>query len=355
MISESPTAGTNVNVGSAVNLVVSSGALPASITSATPNTVPQGAQNVTITLIGLNTHFTAGVSQAAFGAGITVVSTFVVSSTSVKATINVDPGATVGGRAVTVTTSAEVASLANGLSVEASAPTPPAVAISSPTAGQTLNAETSITGTVSGAGTLTWTLDYAIGTSAIFTTITTGSGAVTGTLGTFAADLLPNDPYTLRLTASNGQSVNTTVAVVVNSGVTKMGSVSLTYQDLTLPGLGFPISIRRVYNSTNPNSSDFGFGWSLGYSSVDITTDANFNVFITLPNGKRTAFAFTPACSFFGCTNLYTAPPGVYYSIQDNDGCPDVFFSGGIWFCGLGGSPYNPQNYILTAPNGTKI
>jgi RHS repeat-associated protein len=331
---------------------VTSSAPPASITSANPNTVPQGAQNVTITIAGLNTHFSAGISQASFGAGITVLSTFVVNSTSVKATINVDPAAVVGARTVAVTTGAETASLANGLTVEASSTTPPTATITSPTTGQTLSASTVVSGTVSGTGTLTWTLDYATGTSANFTTIATGSGAVSGTLGTFAADLLPNNPYTLRLTASNGQTANATVAVVVNTGATKMGRFTLTYQDIQLPGLGFPISVRRVYDSTNPNSGDFGYGWTLGYSSINITTDASFNVFITLPNGKRSAFAFTPQCSFFGCANDYTAAPGNYYSLADNDpNCASLFFSGGQWFCFA--TPYNPQNYILTAPDGT--
>ena len=333
---------------------VTSRAPPASIISAAPNTVPQGAQNVTIALAGLDTHFTAGVSQASFGSGITVVSTFVVSSTTVKAKINVDPAATVGARTVVVTTGTEIATLANGLTVEAAAQTAPSVSITAPastTPPPTLSASTTVTGTVSGTGTVTWTLDYAIGTSTNFTTIATGTGAVNGTLGTFPADLLPNNPYTLRLTASNGQSASTTVAVVVNTGVTKLGSVTLTYQDLALPGLGFPISLRRVYDSTNPAPGDFGSGWTLGYSTVDLTTDANYNVFITLPTGKRTAFLFNPSCGFFGCTAAYTVPQGVYYSIQNNDGC-DLFYSGGIWFCGLGGPVFSPQSYTLTAPNG---
>ena len=124
VISESPTAGNSVNAGSAVNLVVSTGSLPASITSATPNTVPQGAQNVTITLTGLNTNFTAGVSQASFGPGITVISTFVVNSTSVKALINVDPAAASAAAHGSHDQRAGRLPM-NGLTVEASATTPP--------------------------------------------------------------------------------------------------------------------------------------------------------------------------------------------------------------------------------------
>jgi hypothetical protein len=64
------------------------------------------AKNVTIT--GISTNFSNGISVASFsGAGITVSSTVVLSPNLVIATITINPGAALGARDVTVTTGTE--------------------------------------------------------------------------------------------------------------------------------------------------------------------------------------------------------------------------------------------------------
>jgi RHS repeat-associated protein len=47
------------------------------------------------------------------------------------------------------------------------------------------------------------------------------------------------------------------------------------------------------------------------------------------------------------------AAPGNYYTLQDNDGCSSIVVSGGQYYCGFSSTLYNPQNLILTAPDGT--
>ena len=81
---------------------------------------PGGVTSVLIT--GLNTHFTQGSTTASFGAGITVVSLIVNSATSATAILNIDPGAAVGSRNVTLTTGSEVATLTSGFTVTADTP-----------------------------------------------------------------------------------------------------------------------------------------------------------------------------------------------------------------------------------------
>ena len=86
--------------------------------SVSPATARRGQQNVTVTLTGLNTHFSQGVTTLGMGSGITVVSPVtVMSPTSANAVISVDAGTTAGARAVTVTSGAEVVSMNDGFTV----------------------------------------------------------------------------------------------------------------------------------------------------------------------------------------------------------------------------------------------
>ncbi|MFA7061840.1 MAG: MBG domain-containing protein, partial [Pedobacter sp.] len=84
------------------------------IVGLSPATGAQGSQTLAVTLTGQTsgsfpTHFENGVSQANFGAGITVNSFVVTSATSATATISIDSGASLGSRAVTVVTGNESA------------------------------------------------------------------------------------------------------------------------------------------------------------------------------------------------------------------------------------------------------
>src|SRR5205807_1666107 len=90
--------------------------------SANPNSGQQGQQNLSITVTGQFTHFVQGTTTASFGAGITVASLTINSSTSATAVLTIDPAAATGMRDVTLTTDAEVATLLNGFTVNAGTP-----------------------------------------------------------------------------------------------------------------------------------------------------------------------------------------------------------------------------------------
>lgn len=232
--------------------------------------------------------------------------------------------------------------------------TPPVVAIASPAAGSTLSADVPVIGSVSDANLQSWALEYQVSGGSNWVTLATGTTPVNNvTLATFPVTLLANNAYILRLRASDPLNQNETFReVIVNSGNLKLGAFTLAYEDLKLPGVGVPISIRRFYDSRRTEAGDFGPGWTLGFSNVDIRTDASQNVFITLPNGRRTAFAFLPQLvGFFPIyTNRYVAPAGVYDTLENTDS-PFLYRSGGQWF-DLDFSPYNPQNYILRTKEG---
>jgi hypothetical protein len=89
-----------------------------SITQATPNTAPQGQQNVTVQLTGSFTNFTAGATVASFGPGVTLAGPLTVASpTTATAVLLIDPWAATGARTVTLTTGQEVATAVNGFTV----------------------------------------------------------------------------------------------------------------------------------------------------------------------------------------------------------------------------------------------
>jgi len=83
-----------------------------------PKAAQQGQKNVSVSLTGVNTHFSQGTTAADFGAGITLASPLTITSpTTLTAVLNIDPTAAAGYRNVTVTTGAESVALANGFGV----------------------------------------------------------------------------------------------------------------------------------------------------------------------------------------------------------------------------------------------
>lgn len=112
---------TNAEIASFTNGFTVSAAMPI-VLSLDPGGAQQGQQNLSVTVTGLNTHWSAGTSQASFGAGVTVVSFTVTSLTAATAVVNIDPAAALGARTVTVTTGTEVASFASGFTIIAGTP-----------------------------------------------------------------------------------------------------------------------------------------------------------------------------------------------------------------------------------------
>lgn len=101
----------------------------ASLLSAVPNTGRQGQSDLNVQITGQTTNFAQGITQVAFGAGVTVNSVAVASPTSLTANISIAADATIGLRTITATTGAEIASLVNGFGVLASANQSPVITI----------------------------------------------------------------------------------------------------------------------------------------------------------------------------------------------------------------------------------
>jgi RHS repeat-associated protein len=193
-----------------------------------------------------------------------------------------------------------------------------------------------------------------------YTILRQGFDAVGGeTLANFDPTLLANDSYTIRV-AGNDSTTGTRIAcgiMVTVHGENKPGRVTLSTVDFTIPVAGIPITVGRSYDSLERNiNSDFGYGWSLVVGNPRVEIDAADNVTITLPNGKRSTFYFSPA-GFPLQMPQYIAEPGTYGTLSAN-GCALVAVSGDRWFCFLfsGSTPYHQSvsEITYTDPYGVK-
>ncbi len=247
---------------------------------------------------------------------------------------------------------------------EAGDTTPPEVSFTTPADGDIVTGLAEIKGTatdpnfhyydlaLSRDGT-TWT-PLARGTSPV----------VDGVLGTLDPSNLIDNPYQLRLRAwdLSGNRAEAVIGIGIASGGLKIGQFTVSFTDLTVPVSGVPITIVRTYDSRDKAGHDFGVGWRLAVRTTDVVEDDDMNVFITLPDGRRTAFAFTPEYLGILSPNIplyrpaYTATSGsVTYTLTCEE-CPDIEVTDywGPWIDPITMKDFNPTRYLLTALDGTR-
>src|SRR6185437_9258074 len=152
-------------------------------------------------------------------------------------------------------------------------PTPPSVSFTGFTDGQEITKPTPIAGSVT---TGSWKLEYSLldgsGNPTIFTTFASGTAPVTNaTLGTFDPTVLLNGQYIVRFSSTdNAGQTSTTSSTVDVSRNTKVGNFTLSFNDLSVPLPGLPITITRTYDSRDKRVGDFGVGWTLSIANVRV-------------------------------------------------------------------------------------
>ncbi len=224
---------------------------------------------------------------------------------------------TIAGPLAVVATAGDAAGLTgtadaslDAIDPNASAPT---VAIASPSDQAVITAPVEVTGAVNATAPVSWTLEATPvgGTSATLIQSGTSDVASGGNLGLFDPTNLPNGAYVLTLTAWGGGLSSSTSITVNIKGYLKLGNLHLSFNDLTVPVAGIPITITRTYDSLYAGkSSDFGYGWTLSESNYQLSVDAIGNgmgtlsdgtpfeggtrVLITKPNGTVEGFTFDP-------------------------------------------------------------
>src|SRR5262249_40052518 len=152
-------------------------------------------------------------------------------------------------------------------------PPPPVVSLFGLTDGQEITKPTSISGSVT---TGTWKLEYSLldgaGNPTTFATFASGAAPVTNaTLGTLDPTMLLNGQYLVRFSSTDaaGQTASTSSTVDVSRN-TKVGNFTLSFNDLSVPLPGLPITVTRTYDSRDKRVGDFGVGWTIGVATVRV-------------------------------------------------------------------------------------
>jgi len=196
-----------------------------------------------------------------------------------------------------------------------------------------------------------------------------------GAIGVFDATRVPNGSYLIRVVAWNDLGLGRVEPLAVEvTGEAKLGRLRREFTDLKVELAGFPLEVRRIYNSFKAGQSGaFGHGWSLGLADADIgetvpDTGANLfgatpfrhgtRVYLTTPEGPRAGFTFRPelaASSFLGA--IYRASfepdPGVTERLEVPEGSQPFLTidSAGAARLFLLGLPWNPDRYVVTTPD----
>ncbi|MFO0940014.1 MAG: putative Ig domain-containing protein [Pirellulales bacterium] len=265
-------------------------------------------------------------------------------------------------------------------------PSLPTAVVTSPQADATVTGLVQIIGTAAGAEFKEYRLSYARTDQTNFTEIVHSTTAVTnGLLGTWDTSLLENDAYIIRLEVTDiVGSTNVVDTTVGLSGGLKLGNFRLSFEDMTIPVAGIPITIARTYDTLRADrDGDFGYGWRLEFRDTDLRTSLpksgledigiytpfkqGTKVYLTLPGGERQGFTFTPEYRVlpgFGKGNdlviafpRFTADRGFTSTLSAGGGSLIVNEFGELM--ASGNVPWNPASpdfggYTLTTRSGMK-
>lgn len=148
----------------------------------------------------------------------------------------------------------------------------PTVQIATPSSGDEVTELTDVTGTADDPNLVRYELLLSPAGDDTFTLLTASSSAVTGgVLGQLDPTLLRNGLYDLRLDAydAGGNVVSDQIQVLVE-GQQKLGQFTVTFSDLTVPVGGLPLAVQRSYDSRDVRVGDFGAGWRLALSDIEV-------------------------------------------------------------------------------------
>jgi RHS repeat-associated protein len=261
----------------------------------------------------------------------------------------------------------------------------PEATITSVSDGAAVGGFVNIVGTAAAPDFARYVLSYRRIDDSSYKTILNATTQVTaGSLGKWDTTLLENDNYVLNLEVYDtfGSFAAVEVEVSVSSNL-KLGNFRLSFEDMTIPVAGIPITIARTYDTLRADrDGDFGFGWRMEYRNTDLRTSlpksgledigsytpfkTGTKVFLTMPGGKREGFTFTPDIKvlpgFGRNNNLVLASPrftpdrGVTSTLNAGSGQLTANEFGELY--ASGGIPWNPASpdfgggYTLTTREG---
>lgn len=171
------------------------------------------------------------------------------------------------------------------------------------------------------------------------------------TVATLDTTRLANGSYVVRVSGTDGAgTLRASGTMVTVEGEYKPGRVRFTVNDLTAPVVGLPIVIGRTYDSLECHEMG-----DLAIGNPRLEVDPDHNVTLTMPDGRRVTFYFSPQIIWgFGIPTCLPEA-GVYGNLKAQ-ACGLVVSSGGKWFC-FPGEPYQQSvgGYVYTDPCGREF
>jgi RHS repeat-associated protein len=267
---------------------------------------------------------------------------------------------------------------------------PPTVEITLPEADARLSGPNEVLGTAADENLTRYSLEYSPKDRNEFVTFGGGTSSVEDDiLGTLDPTMLRNGLYDVRLTAEDASgniaSVTTTYQL---EGEMKVGNFTITFNDLTIPVSGIPITITRTYDSRVKLKGDFGVGWKLDIKDLELSESCVMGsdwqqtstggmlpwyiisptrphyVTVAYPDGRADEFDMQidpdrqQLIPVTFTTASFAARAGTFSSLIPLDADPvDLWVIGGIgnvelmdWFTL---EPFDPDRYQLTTKDGT--
>ncbi len=265
---------------------------------------------------------------------------------------------------------------------------PPTVAIVQPANETKISLPTDIVGTATDDETLTrFTLEYSAKGRNEFVVFASGFAPVTNdVIGVLDPTIMRNGLYDIRLTAEDASGNTASIMRTYQlEGDMKVGNFTISFNDLTIPMAGVPITITRTYDSRVKSGGDFGIGWSLDLKAIEVQenripgegweiycTNSIFGVcvdygvrstqthtvLVGFPDGRDHEFEVRAQTSYAYAGGLaqghlaFDPQPGTFSSLQAVDHLTyDYLLSGEL--LDLGFNPVDPDRYRLTDVDGT--
>ncbi len=260
----------------------------------------------------------------------------------------------------------------------------PTVSLSAPLEEAIVTAPMAVMGAVADADLAGWKLSLFDRNGTYAKVIATGSTAASGELGTLDPTSLLNGQYVVVLQAWDqlGHEAKAFSNVVIE-GEMKLGHFSLSFEDVSIPVMGIPLTVTRTYDTRRSGQSlDFGHGWSVDYQNVRIHESRTIGlgwslnqyrsgffsnwcvqpmgdpvVTIALPDGKLEKFRAkaVPECQFLvpnvDVQLAFEPLPGTYSKLERTS--YGTLRLNGNQLIDLGeGEPADPNYYRLTTKEG---
>ena len=216
--------------------------------------------------------------------------------------------------------------------------------------------------------------------------LASGTGAVPADAALLDPTLLENGLYRLRLQAvdEDGYVGRDTIAVTVEGGM-KLGSYDVAFLDAEWQSSMFTGRMVRAYSTLRKDLvGDFGHGWRLSRTDVQVMTNGPLGLGGWTQAGCGDGFVFVPVCTESDTPHLVVVkwPGGAVEAFDLVPGEGSSFFSAlapieyvartgtgstlkpvladsaataggdGNLYSGFGRAIYDPQQFLLTDPNG---